>query len=135
MSSARTAACTASCTGPGPILTDSGGFQVFSLAELRKLTEAGVHFRSPVNGDAVFLSPEISMQMQAALGSDIVMAFDECPPYPATEEQARTVDGAVDALGAAQPRGIRAACQSRTRCSASCRAARTCTCGRSRSAS
>jgi queuine tRNA-ribosyltransferase len=73
----------------GPILTDSGGFQVFSLAELRKLTEAGVNFRSPVNGDAVFLSPEISMQVQAALNSDIVMAFDECPPYPATEQQAR----------------------------------------------
>jgi queuine tRNA-ribosyltransferase len=72
-----------------PILTDSGGFQVFSLAELRKLTEAGVHFRSPVNGDAVFLSPEISMQVQSALGSDVVMAFDECPPYPATEPQAR----------------------------------------------
>lgn len=74
----------------GPILTDSGGFQVFSLAQLRKLTEAGVNFRSPVNGDAVFLSPEISMQVQAALNSDIVMAFDECPPYPATEQQART---------------------------------------------
>ena len=74
---------------PGPILTDSGGFQVFSLAELRKLTEAGVKFRSPVNGDAVFLSPEISMQVQTALNSDIVMAFDECPPYPATEQQAR----------------------------------------------
>jgi queuine tRNA-ribosyltransferase len=74
----------------GPILTDSGGFQVFSLAELRKLTEAGVNFRSPVNGDAVFLSPEISMQVQTALNSDIVMAFDECPPYPATEQQART---------------------------------------------
>jgi queuine tRNA-ribosyltransferase len=74
----------------GPILTDSGGFQVFSLAELRKLSEAGVNFRSPVNGDAVFLSPEISMQVQAALNSDIVMAFDECPPYPATEQQART---------------------------------------------
>jgi queuine tRNA-ribosyltransferase len=73
----------------GPILTDSGGFQVFSLAELRKLTEAGVRFRSPVNGDAVFLSPEISMQVQTALASDIVMAFDECPPYPATERQAR----------------------------------------------
>ena len=73
----------------GPILTDSGGFQVFSLAELRKLAEAGVNFRSPVNGDAVFLSPEISMQVQAALNSDIVMAFDECPPYPATEQQAR----------------------------------------------
>jgi queuine tRNA-ribosyltransferase len=73
----------------GPILTDSGGFQVFSLAELRRMTEAGVHFRSPVNGDAVFLSPEISMEMQAALNSDVVMAFDECPPYPATAEQAR----------------------------------------------
>lgn len=73
----------------GPILTDSGGFQVFSLAELRKMTEAGVHFRSPVNGDAVFLSPEISMDVQTALNSDVVMAFDECPPYPATAEQAR----------------------------------------------
>ena len=74
----------------GPILTDSGGFQVFSLAELRKLSEAGVEFRSPVNGDRVFLSPEISMEVQTALGSDIVMAFDECPPYPATEAEART---------------------------------------------
>jgi queuine tRNA-ribosyltransferase len=72
-----------------PILTDSGGFQVFSLAELRKLTEEGVHFRSPVNGDAVFLSPEISMQVQTALDADIVMAFDECPPYPATPDAAR----------------------------------------------
>jgi queuine tRNA-ribosyltransferase len=73
----------------GPILTDSGGFQVFSLAELCKLTEAGVRFRSPVNGDEVFLSPEISMQVQTALNSDVVMVFDECPPYPATEQQAR----------------------------------------------
>jgi queuine tRNA-ribosyltransferase len=73
----------------GPILTDSGGFQVFSLADLRKLTEAGVQFRSPVNGDAVFLSPEVSMEVQTALDSDVVMAFDECPPYPATEDQAR----------------------------------------------
>ena len=73
----------------GPILTDSGGFQVFSLAELRKLTEAGVQFRSPVNGDPVFLSPEISMEVQSALDADVVMAFDECPPYPATEAQAR----------------------------------------------
>jgi queuine tRNA-ribosyltransferase len=73
----------------GPILTDSGGFQVFSLSELRKLSEEGVRFRSPVNGDAVFLSPEISMQVQTDLDSDIVMAFDECPPYPATEAQAR----------------------------------------------
>lgn len=73
-----------------PILTDSGGFQVFSLAELRKLSEEGVRFRSPVNGDEVFLSPEISMQVQTALDSDIVMAFDECPPYPATLQQARS---------------------------------------------
>ena len=73
----------------GPILTDSGGFQVFSLAELRKLTEEGVRFRSPVNGDPVFLSPEISMRVQAELDSDVVMAFDECPPYPATEAEAR----------------------------------------------
>jgi queuine tRNA-ribosyltransferase len=73
----------------GPILTDSGGFQVFSLAELRKLNEAGVEFRSPVNGDRVFLSPEISMKVQTALDSDVVMAFDECPPYPATEPEAR----------------------------------------------
>jgi queuine tRNA-ribosyltransferase len=74
---------------PGPILTDSGGFQVFSLADLRKLGEDGVRFRSPVNGDAVFLSPEVSMNVQAALDSDVVMAFDECPPYPATESEAR----------------------------------------------
>jgi queuine tRNA-ribosyltransferase len=74
---------------PGPILTDSGGFQVFSLAELRKLTEEGVRFRSPVNGDPVFLSPEISMQVQTDLDADVVMAFDECPPYPATEAEAR----------------------------------------------
>ncbi|MGB5101743.1 MAG: tRNA guanosine(34) transglycosylase Tgt [Steroidobacteraceae bacterium] len=73
----------------GPILTDSGGFQVFSLADLRKMTEEGVRFRSPVNGDAVFLSPEISMQVQSALDSDVVMVFDECPPYPASERQAR----------------------------------------------
>jgi len=73
----------------GPILTDSGGFQVFSLADLRKLTEEGVRFRSPVNGDPVFLSPEISMRVQTDLDSDVVMAFDECPPYPATEAEAR----------------------------------------------
>jgi queuine tRNA-ribosyltransferase len=71
-------------------LTDSGGFQVFSLGELRKITEKGVTFRSPVNGDKVFLGPEESMQVQRALGSDIVMIFDECTPYPATEEQAKT---------------------------------------------
>ena len=73
----------------GPILTDSGGFQVFSLATLRKITEEGVSFRSPVNGDAVMLTPERSMQVQRDLDSDIVMIFDECTPYPATEAQAR----------------------------------------------
>jgi len=72
----------------GPILTDSGGFQVWSLAQLRKLSEEGVHFASPVNGDRVFLSPEISIGIQHALGSDIIMQFDECTPYPATEDQA-----------------------------------------------
>jgi queuine tRNA-ribosyltransferase len=72
----------------GPILTDSGGFQVWSLAELRKLSEDGVRFASPVNGDRVFLSPEISVEIQLALGSDIIMQFDECTPYPATEHDA-----------------------------------------------
>lgn len=73
----------------GPILTDSGGFQVFSLGKLRKITEAGVTFKSPINGSSVFLDPEISMQVQRDLGADIVMIFDECTPYPATEKQAR----------------------------------------------
>ncbi len=74
----------------GPILTDSGGFQVFSLDALRKITEQGVRFSSPVNGEKVFLGPEESMQVQRVLGADIVMIFDECTPYPATETQART---------------------------------------------
>ncbi len=73
----------------GPILTDSGGFQVWSLAELRRLSEEGVRFRSPVNGDAVLLTPESSIQVQTALDSDIVMVFDECTPYPASEPLAR----------------------------------------------
>ncbi|MFE8032125.1 tRNA guanosine(34) transglycosylase Tgt [Thiohalocapsa marina] len=73
-----------------PILTDSGGFQVFSLGELRKITEQGVHFRSPVDGSPVFMGPEESMAVQRALGSDVVMVFDECTPYPATEVEART---------------------------------------------
>ncbi len=73
----------------GPILTDSGGFQVFSLGEMRKITEQDVTFRSPIDGSPVKLSPEIAMQVQRDLGSDIVMIFDECTPYPATEKQAR----------------------------------------------
>ena len=76
-----------------PILTDSGGFQVFSLKGLRKITEEGVKFASPINGDKLFLTPEVSMQIQRVLNSDIVMVFDECTPYkindrPATEEEA-----------------------------------------------
>jgi queuine tRNA-ribosyltransferase len=74
---------------PLPILTDSGGFQVFSLGSLRKITEEGVTFRSPRNGQLIFLSPERSMEVQRALGSDIVMVFDECTPYPATESQVK----------------------------------------------
>ncbi|MFJ5768495.1 tRNA guanosine(34) transglycosylase Tgt [Psychrobacillus sp. NPDC093180] len=68
------------------ILTDSGGFQVFSLSDMRKIEEEGVHFRNHLNGDKLFLSPEKSMEIQNALGSDIMMAFDECPPYPASFE-------------------------------------------------
>jgi queuine tRNA-ribosyltransferase len=73
----------------GPILTDSGGFQVWSLGELRKISEQGVTFASPVDGARVELTPEISMQVQRELGADIVMIFDECTPYPASEAQAR----------------------------------------------
>jgi queuine tRNA-ribosyltransferase len=73
----------------GPILTDSGGFQVFSLAHRRKITEQGVTFASPVDGSKVFLGPEESMKIQRVLDSDIVMIFDECTPYPATEPVAR----------------------------------------------
>jgi queuine tRNA-ribosyltransferase len=73
----------------GPILTDSGGFQVFSLGVLRKIAEEGVKFKSPVNGDTCFLSPEESMRVQRILNSDIAMIFDECTPYPADEPMAR----------------------------------------------
>lgn len=73
----------------GPILTDSGGFQVFSLGKLRKITEAGVAFKSPINGSQVFIDPETSMRVQRELGSDVVMIFDECTPYPASETQAK----------------------------------------------
>lgn len=72
-----------------PILTDSGGFQVFSLGAMRKITEEGVKFNSPVNGDKIMLTPERSMEVQRKLGSDIVMIFDECTPYPATHQEAK----------------------------------------------
>src|SRR5690554_6514442 len=71
-----------------PILTDSGGFQVFSLCAMRKITEEGVDFRSPIDGVKIFMTPESSMQVQRDLGADVVMVFDECTPYPATEKEA-----------------------------------------------
>jgi len=74
----------------GPLLTDSGGFQVFSLGALRKVTEEGVRFQSPINGDRLFLTPEESMHIQKVLNSDIVMILDECTPYPATYAEAAT---------------------------------------------
>lgn len=77
----------------GPILTDSGGFQVFSLAKLRRITEEGVHFQNHLDGAPCFIGPETSMEIQETLGSDIVMAFDECPPHPcAREEAARSLE-------------------------------------------
>jgi queuine tRNA-ribosyltransferase len=82
----------------GPILTDSGGFQVFSLGKMRKISEQGVDFQSPVDGAKVFLNPEKSMAIQRSLGADIVMIFDECTPYPAS------IHGVVAALGIAQQR-------------------------------
>ena len=72
-----------------PVLTDSGGFQVFSLADLRKITEDGVHFRDPKDGKEHFISPEISMEIQQDIGADIIMAFDVCSPYPCTHEEAK----------------------------------------------
>jgi queuine tRNA-ribosyltransferase len=75
-------------TWDGPILTDSGGFQVFSLARLRKITEEGVHFQNHLDGSPMFLGPKEAMETQAALGSDIAMVFDECPPYPCEHDYA-----------------------------------------------
>src|SRR6195256_1978755 len=72
----------------GPILTDSGGYQIFSLAKLRKITEEGVHFQNHVDGTPAFVSPEIAMEIQATLGSDIAMTLDECTPYPCEREYA-----------------------------------------------
>jgi queuine tRNA-ribosyltransferase len=72
----------------GPILTDSGGFQVFSLGKMRKITEEGVKFQSPIDGSSVFIDPETSIEVQCDLGADVVMIFDECTPYPATEQEA-----------------------------------------------
>ena len=104
---ARIAASIASWAGTGPILTDSGGFQVWSLGALRKVRDEGVTFASPVNGDKLLLTPEISMQVQRALDADVVMVFDECTPYPATrDEAARSMELSL-ALGAPVPHAVR----------------------------
>ena len=94
-----------------PILTDSGGFQVWSLGEMRKISEEGVRFASPVNGDKLFLTPEVSMQIQTILNSDIAMQFDECTPYEVkgqitTRRRGPRVDGTEPALGAALQRRV-----------------------------
>ena len=119
-----------------PILTDSGGFQVWSLQSLRKISEEGVEFRSPINGDLIELTPERSIEMQDALGADIVMVFDECTPYPAEHATARE----SMQLSLRWAKRSRAAFDARSgaatatpRCSASCRAACTTTCAASRS--
>ena len=92
-----------------PILTDSGGFQVFSLGKLRKITEEGVRFASPINGERLFLTPEVSMEIQKVLNSDIAMIFDECTPYeidgrPATEKESCGLHAPFSALGSPLPR-------------------------------
>src|SRR5438105_98645 len=95
----------------GPILTDSGGYQIFSLAKLRKISEEGVHFQNHVDGTPAFISPEIAMEIQAALGSDIAMVLDECPPYPcerdyaarSSEMTARWAKRCKEAVAAAVP--------------------------------
>ncbi len=120
-----------------PILTDSGGFQVWSLGAMRKISEEGVRFASPVNGDKLFLTPEVSMQIQRVLNSDIVMQFDECTPYDTagritTEKEARSSMELSRALGASLPRGVRSGWRTPMRCSASCRAACSRGCARSR---
>jgi queuine tRNA-ribosyltransferase len=111
-----------------PILTDSGGFQVFSLGAMRKITEEGVHFASPINGDKLFLSPEVSMQIQRVLNSDIVMQFDECTPYeidgrPATLDEAAKSMRMSLRWAQTLARRVRTAAKIRMRCSASSRAA------------
>ena len=88
----------------GPILTDSGGYQIFSLAKLRKITEEGVQFQNHLDGMPTFISPESVMEIQAALGSDIAMVLDECPPYPCEHEYAARSLEMTSALGAAVQR-------------------------------
>ena len=91
----------ASCAGIEPILTDSGGFQVFSLGKLREVTDAGVRFRSHLDGAEVALTPERVMEIEALLGADIILPLDECPPYPCPPEEALRGDRANASLGRA----------------------------------
>ena len=108
-----------------PILTDSGGYQVMSLADLRKMSEEGVRFQSHLDGSAHMLTPERSMEIQRLLDSDIVMAFDECTPFPADAGGGGAIDGAVDALGEKVARRLRrgaASMPGAPPCSASSRA-------------
>jgi queuine tRNA-ribosyltransferase len=114
-----------------PILTDSGGFQVFSLGALRKITEEGVKFSSPIDGAKLFLTPEISMQIQKVLNSDIVMIFDECTPYPATRDEAAK-SMRLSMRWAQRSRDEHNKLGKPMRCSASSRAACTKTCATSR---
>ena len=92
---------------PRAILTDSGGFQVFSLTDLRKVTEEGVTFRSHLDGSSHFFSPESAMDAQIGLGADIIMAFDECTEYPADREADAGIDGTDAALGRAKQEAFR----------------------------
>jgi queuine tRNA-ribosyltransferase len=115
----------------GPILTDSGGFQVFSLGALRKITEEGVTFQSPINGDRLFLTPEESMRIQHVLDSDIVMILDECTPYPASHGEAAT-SMRLSLRWAQRSRRSTTSWPITTPCSGSSRAACTRTCATSR---
>ena len=127
----------------GPILTDSGGYQIFSLAKLRKITEEGVEFQNHIDGARAFISPEIAMEIQAALGSDIAMVLDECVPYPCEYDYAaksaelttrwakrcKAVASAVSAEKAIKCAEDSALAQLVSSCSASCKAEHLKTCG------
>ena len=119
---------------PGPILTDSGGFQVFSLSALRKVTEEGVRFRSHLDGSTHFLSPERSIEVQMALGADIVMAFDKSTEYPSGRERARQSLELTHRWAIRSKEALAAGNRSpdRVRSSALCKVECTRTCGASR---
>ena len=119
-----------SCGWPHPILTDSGGFQVMSLAPLRKITDEGVTFRSHLDGAMVELTPERAMEVQILLGSDIAMQLDECVKLPAERCRDRARHEAVAALGRAHANARSSARRPVARCSASCKAATTCICAK-----